>query len=186
MILEKFTFFKEAVKSIKTSGSLIPSSKFLVKRILNKVDFSTSELIIEFGAGNGVITKEILKQLKPSAKLICFEINEAFYCNLKKIDHKQLIVLNISAQNIAQEIEKTEIKQADYIISSLPLSILPKKLSTEIIKNSIKVLPKNGCFIQYQYSLQFLKQFKSLFKNKVALDFEPLNIPPAFVYTCKK
>ncbi len=183
---EKVAFFKEAIKNLKTSGTLVPSSRFLVKRILKGINFSTSELIVEFGSGNGIITKEILKKIKPSATLICFEINETFYLELKKIEHKQLIILNASAENVQQEIENLGFRQVDTFISSLPLTMLPKKLSTGIIENSHKILIENGCFIQYQYSTQFLKQFKSIFKEKVTLGFEPLNIPPAFLYVCEK
>ena len=99
---KKVAFFKEAIKSIKTSGAFIPSSRFLVKKILMDIDFSTSEVIVEYGPGNGTITKEILKKLKPSAILICFEINETFLLDLRKIENKQLIVLNASAENVKE------------------------------------------------------------------------------------
>lgn len=183
---EKVAFFKEAVKNFKTSGTLIPSSRFLVKRILKNIDFSNSELIVEFGPGNGIITKEILKRLKPSATLVCFEINEVFYNKLSAITNNQLIVLNISAEEIQLEIEKLGFYQVDAIISSLPLTMLPKETSIQIIKNAYQGLKTNGFFVQYQYSTLFLKQFKSIFDEKVTLDFEPLNLPPAFLYTCKK
>ena len=186
MIQEKVAFFKEAVKNFKTSGTIIPSSRFLVKRILNNINFENSKLIVEFGSGNGIITKGILKKIEPSTTLVCFEINEVFYNELKKINHKQLIVLNASAENIQEEIEKLEFKQVDSFISSLPLTMLPKELSEVIIENSYEVLKEKGRFVQFQYSTQFLKQFKSIFNKKVKLDFEPLNIPPAFLYVCEK
>ncbi|PHR73626.1 MAG: ribosomal RNA adenine dimethylase [Lutibacter sp.] len=183
---EKVAFFKEAVKNFKTSGTIIPSSRFLVKRILSNIDFTNSKLIVEFGSGNGIITKQILKKIEPSTTLVCFEINKVFYNELKKINHKQLIVLNTSAENIQQEIEKFGFKKVDNFISSLPLTMLPKELSQAIIENSYKVLEEKGRFVQFQYSTQFLKQFKAVFNRKVKLDFEPLNIPPAFLYLCEK
>ena len=183
---EKVAFFKEAVKSFKTSGTLMQSSRFLVKRILSKIDYTNSKLIVEYGSGNGIITKELLKNIEPSTTIICFEVNEVFYNKLKKIDHKQLIVLNTSAENIQQEIEKFGFKKVDNFISSLPLTMLPKDLSERIIENSHKVLKEDGRFVQFQYSTLFLKQFKAIFKGKVKLDFEPLNLPPAFLYICEK
>ncbi|AOW22108.1 class I SAM-dependent methyltransferase [Urechidicola croceus] len=184
---KKVAFFKEAVKSIKTSGTFIPSSRFLVKRMLKNVNFQTSEVIIEFGPGNGIITTEILKRLKPKAILICFEINQNFHDELERINNDQLVVLNASAEDIESELLKLGISKVDSIISSLPLAILPKELSQNIIINAHKVLKNEGIFVQYQYSIQFLKQFKTIFnKNKVDLDFEPLNVPPAFLYVCEK
>lgn len=186
LIQEKVAFFKEVVKNFKTSGTIVPSSRFLVKRILNNINFENSKLIVEFGSGNGIITKEILKNIEPSATLVCFEINDFFYNELKKIKHRQLIVLNTSAEKIQQEIEKLRFKHVDIFISSLPLTMLPKEVSEMIIENSYQVLSQKGLFVQFQYSTQFLKQFKSTFNKKVRLDFEPLNIPPAFLYVCEK
>jgi phospholipid N-methyltransferase len=183
---KKITFFKEAVKSMKTSGSFVPSSKFLVRRILKNIDFEKSTVIVEYGPGNGAITKEILKRLNPNAILLSFEINDVFYDNLKKSDNKQLVALKVSAEDVQKEVEKLGFKKVDTIISSLPLSILPKELAKDIIKKSHKILKDKGQFVQFQYSVNFLKQFKVIFKNKVELEFEPLNFPPAFVYICEK
>ena len=41
---KKRAFFKEAVKSMKTSGTFVPSSRFLVKRILKNIDGLTKML----------------------------------------------------------------------------------------------------------------------------------------------
>jgi len=183
---KKMTFFKEAIKSLKTSGSLIPSSKFLVKRILKNVDFKNAELIIEYGAGNGIITHEILKKIKPSATLVCFEINEVFYKELKTINHPQLVVLDASAEQIEAEIKKLNFSEICFVVSSLPLAILPKELSKTIIEKSFKLLKTGGKFIQFQYSTKSLKLLKSIFIKKIVVDFEPLNIPPAFLYICEK
>ncbi len=183
---KKITFFKEAVRTLKTSGTLIPSSRFLVKKILKKIDFSDANVIVELGPGNGIITKEILKKVNPKATLICFEINTKFFEDLQKIDNNQLVVLNASAEHIKSELEKLNITEVDLVISSLPMAILPKDLSKNITQNSYDILRENGRFVQYQYSTQFLKPLKKIFNKKVKLKFEPLNIPPAFIYICKK
>lgn len=183
---KKITFFKEAVRTIKTSGTLIPSSRFLVKKILKKIDFSNANVIVELGAGNGIITKEILKRIPPNTILICFEINIKFFEELQKIKNNQLIVLNASAEHLSSELDKLNFSEADIVISSLPMAILPQELSIKIAQNSYNILKKNGRFVQYQYSTQFLKPLKTIFKKEVKLKFEPLNFPPAFIYICKK
>ena len=71
---KKFNFFKEAVKNYKTSGTVVPSSKYLANKMLKDIDFSSAKLIVELGPGNGVITHDILKKLSPDATLICFEL----------------------------------------------------------------------------------------------------------------
>lgn len=171
---------------MKTSGAIAPSSRFLVKKMLEEIDFSESDVIIELGPGTGKITKKILEKLHPKAKLICFEINDDFYRELKKIDHPQLEVLNTSAEYIIEELEKLGYQQSCHIVSSLPLTNIPKELSNTILENSYASLQSNGTFIQFQYSLTYFKKLKQVFKESISLDFELLNIPPAFIYRCRK
>ena len=183
----KTAFFKESIKSIKTTGTIMPSSKYLIKKMLKNIDFSKAAVIIEYGPGNGIITKHLLEKMNINSKLICFEINDEFYKHLTQINDKRLIVLKQSAENLADVLDKYQIKETDYIISSLPLSIIPKDISLNILDLSKKNLKNNGFFIQYQYSINFLKYFKQIFgENNVFLSFEILNLPPAFIYKCRK
>jgi phosphatidylethanolamine/phosphatidyl-N-methylethanolamine N-methyltransferase len=77
------------------------------------------------------------------------------------------------------------IEKADFIVSSLPLAILPKTLRKRIVIEANNRLNIDGEFIQFQYTLQSLKLFKKVFK-KVSVRHCLFNIPPAFVYSCKK
>lgn len=182
----RIKFFQEALKNSKTLGTVTPSSRFLSKRMIRKIDFKNANVLVELGPGNGAITKFILENLTPKAILICFEINDNFYNQLKELQHPQLIVVKASAEKIEEELIKLKISQVNYIISSLPLTIIPDAISDEILKKSCQVLDDKGTFIQYQYSLTYFKKLKKVFKNSISLEFEPLNIPPAFIYRCKK
>ncbi|WP_435260813.1 class I SAM-dependent methyltransferase [Tenacibaculum sp. nBUS_03] len=183
---KKFKFFKEAVKNYKTSGTVVPSSKYLANRMTTTINFEKANVIVELGSGNGAITKNILQKIQPNSTLICFEINDVFYNELKRINHPQLIVLKESAEKIDVLLKKLGFDDASYIISSLPLTIIPKKTSTTILQKSYTVLNKNGLFIQYQYSLSYYKKLKDVFGKNITLSFETLNFPPAFVYKCAK
>lgn len=182
----RLKFFKEAVKSLNTSGTVTPSSRFLAKRMISKIDFKNSNVIVELGAGNGVITKQILKKLNKNAVLLCFEINDNFYKELKKIKNPQLKVVKSSAEKIEEELAKLGFSETNHIISSLPLTIIPDEICMEILKKSHQALASKGTFIQYQYSLTYFKRLSKVFSEEIKLEFEPLNFPPAFVYRCIK
>lgn len=183
---KKINFFKVAIKNYKTSGTVVPSSRYLAKKMLKQIDFTTADVIIELGPGNGAITHKILKKLHPNAVLICFEINTEFYTELQKIQHPQLIVLKASAEKIKDEVEKLGYTKTNYIVSSLPLTIIPKEISHKILVESYTFLDTNGLFIQYQYSLTYYNKLKEVFGNHINLGFELLNFPPAFIYKCHK
>lgn len=183
---KKFKFFREAVKNYKTSGTIIPSSRFLADKMLKSVNFSKAKVIVELGPGNGAITRRILKRIHPETLLICFEINDAFYEELLKINHPQLKILKKSATELERELKQLGFSEVDYVISSLPLTILPKKLSFRILKLTKDVLKQNGVFLQYQYSLTYYRKLKAVFGENIVLKFETLNIPPAFIYKWTK
>jgi len=187
-VLKQIAFFKEAVKNIKTSGSIMPSSRFLIKKMLQNIDFSKDLILVEFGPANGIITSEILNRMSANSRLICFEINPVFYQFLKEnFNDERLVVLQKSAENINIELNKLGVSEIDFCISSLPLAMIPSKICKRIIKNTIKVLKLNSEFVQYQYSLQFYKALKALFEEQnIRLNFVFLNFPPAFVYNCEK
>ena len=71
-------FAKEVVSSIKNIGAIAPSSKYLAKDIIKHIDFKENQVILEFGCGNGAITRQVLKQIPASSRLISLEINEPF------------------------------------------------------------------------------------------------------------
>ena len=183
---KRIEFFKVAIRSMKTSGTIAPSSRFLAKKMLRKIDFSTCKVLVELGPGNGAITQQILKNISPESHLICFEVNEAFYKELSNIDHPQLTVLKVSAEEIQPELDKLGYSKACHIISSLPLAIIPNEISDAILQNSMEVLNMEGTFIQYQYSLTYYKRLKKVFRDAISMDFEFLNLPPAFIYRCRK
>ncbi|MEE9407887.1 MAG: rRNA adenine N-6-methyltransferase family protein [Polaribacter sp.] len=182
----RISFLKESIRNLKTLGTVTPSSRFLAERMLKKIDFSKVEVLVEFGPGNGAITKLILEKLPANATLICFEINDNFYKQLSEIKNPQLVIIKSSAEKIEEELNKLNFNKANHIISSLPLTIIPEEITNEILAKSLYVLENKGTFIQFQYSLTYYKKLKSVFNQAISLDFEPLNFPPAFVYHCKK
>ena len=74
---ESFTFLKRFAEQPRKIGSVTPSSKFLTKAMLERVDWDNANCIAELGAGTGVFTREIVKRAKPDAKILVFEIDPA-------------------------------------------------------------------------------------------------------------
>ena len=178
-------FLKEGLKNIKTVGTISRSSKSLCKGAIKHVNFDEANLIVELGAGDGVITEHILKNMKEDAKLLAFEVNENFCQILKDIDDDRLIVIEDSAEHIGKYVEELGAKHIDYIISAIPFVVVPKEVGLKIVQECSKYLKKSGLYIQVHYSLIMKKLYKSLFGN-VDVNFIPLNVPPAFVLVSEK
>lgn len=178
-------FTIEAMKTLKRSGSLVPSSKFLVQKMTQPI-VGHNKIILEFGTGNGVITTGILNKITTNSQLISFELNKTMYQNTLEsipIDNR-LQLVNTSALEFDNTIKKLGIKQVDYFISSLPLSLLKEKEIQSLLKKVKQLLNDKGMFIQYQYSLGKYSLLRKKFSS-VSVSFTPFNFPPAFIYYCQ-
>src|SRR3546814_9904895 len=76
-------FARGFLKNPVMVGSVIPSSRFLIEKILAPVNWGRADVFVEFGPGVGTITKPILDRLKPDAKLIAVDTNADFCASLR-------------------------------------------------------------------------------------------------------
>ena len=173
-------FFRTSLKNIKTVGTITRSSKYLCKDMISHVDFTQAKSIVEMGAGDGVITKHILKAMRPDAELLTFEILPKMFKQLSAIDDKRMHAVEDSVEKIGEYLAQYEMGQADCIISAIPFVAFPEKLTYKILHECKTHLKPGGKFIQVHYSLLTKKIYKEVFGN-VDVNFTPFNVPPAFV-----
>lgn len=175
------SFIMQFFKKWRQVGAIWPSSVFLVEDMLEEVDWKTTRLIVELGAGSGSFTKQILKRMHPEAKLIVFEIDKVFIGKLQKLQDERMTLICDSATHISKYLNG---QKADSIISGIPLSNLDKSVRAEIIESSVENLSPNGNFLQFQYFPESYKFLKKYFVD-VNVRFTLLNTPPAFFYVCR-
>jgi phospholipid N-methyltransferase len=182
--VSKREFFSEFLKQGKNIGAVAPSSKYLVKKMVDPIDFQSVKCIVEYGPGTGTITRELLKRMPQNSILLAFEINKEFCDKLEEINDSRIKIISDSAENLIDYLTQNNIEQVDYIVSSLPFAMIPNSIVNNILTVAKKVLGTTGTFIQYQYSLNALRKLKNTFKN-VDINFTPMNIPPAFIFVCR-
>jgi phospholipid N-methyltransferase len=165
-------------------GSVVPSSRFLVKDLMGQIDWDRARVVVEFGPGVGTITREVLKRMRPDAVLLVIELNEDFVEYLGgTIRDPRLRVVHGSAAHVRRILSEYGLAPADYIISSLPYSLLPETLRQEIVAESRHALKAKGSLLVFQYNRTLLPYLKSSFSS-VKLNFQLLNILPALIFHC--
>ena len=55
-------------------GSVVPSSKFLSKKMLDHLNFKKAKLVVELGPGTGVFTQRIIEKLDRESTLLVIEL----------------------------------------------------------------------------------------------------------------
>ena len=76
------SYLGEFIKN-RSVGAVSSSSKSLGRFMFGKLNYSDAKVIVEFGGGRGVFTREILKLMNSDCKLLVFEVNKVF-CNKLK------------------------------------------------------------------------------------------------------
>ncbi len=175
-------FTKSAISNLKSAGTFFPSSKYLSNKISSLIP-ENADSVVELGAGNGVVSKSILNQLSENAKLSCYEINSDFIQLLKdNVQDPRMTIIEHSALEITNDFGENTL---DAVVSCLPLALFEDEMKHELMTAIHKSLKPRGAFIQYQYSLKDHKFIKKYFGCR-KLRFVLRNIPPAFIYTCRK
>lgn len=179
-------FLIEYAKSPKIVGAVAPSSEKLSYKMVEDINFLNASCIIEYGPGTGVFTEKILNKKKGSTIFIAIEYNEIFckILNDKFKSEKNFILINGSAEDSKEYLNKYNVDKVDYIVSGLPFASLPDNISNRILKVTKEILKGEGEFITFQYTLFKMRLFNSYFskiRNKRVL----LNLPPAYVLKCK-
>lgn len=184
----KLVFFSNFLKKPKEVASVIPCSKYVIWKILRNIDFENAKCIVEYGPGTGNMTNALLNNLNPDAKLICFEINKNF-CNFLednvKIKDPRLEVINNTAQSLDFYLKEYKISSLDYAISSIPFSLINKEEKKAIVQKTKDSLRLHGKFIVYQNS-QHMRKYLNIYFEKISMELELRNIPPTFIFVCKK
>jgi phospholipid N-methyltransferase len=171
-------FFKNPVMV----GSIIPSSRVLIDKMLDPVDWANTKLFVEYGPGVGTFTRPILERLGPDATLVTIDTNPDFTQYLReRIDDPRLVTVTGSAADVEHILAERNLGQADYVLSGLPFSTLPPGVGDSIAKATSKVLRTGGAFLVYQFSPKVLDFIKPHF-GPIKRGFEWINVPPATLF----
>lgn len=173
------------IRNIRTTGTVAPSSRAMIKSLLSRIAAEKARCVVELGPGNGCITRELLRRLPVDGKLICLELNNEFVAQLNALEDPRLHVYNACASTINDIRDELGLEYVDYVVSSLPLSIMEDVVVSAVIEAVVDALRPGGRFVQYQYSLSNFEDIKPAF-SEAKVRFTLRNLPPAFIYDCVK
>ncbi len=175
-------FFRGFIKHPVMVGSVIPSSKVLIDKVLGPVDWANTKLFVEYGPGVGTFTQHILDRLAPDATLLTIDTNDDFTRYIsRKFTDSRLRAVTGSAADVRQIMTDIGFDHADYVLSGLPFSTLPPGIGPKIASETAEALRPGGAFLVYQFSPK-VRQFIAPFFNRIDRGFEWRNIPPATLF----
>ena len=186
-------FLKEFLRKPKSTGAILPSSKVLAHCITPENILKKSSTIIEIGCGTGIFTKYIVDKKNNNARFFAIDKNKHFINKTKKL-LPDADIIHGSVHVIKKYMDERKWKSCDLIISGLPFAAFNKKEQMAILSLIYDVLSEKGYFLTFAYTFGTILPSGRHLKNILEDKFSEVkkttvvwkNIPPAFVYICKK
>jgi len=174
-------FIQEFLKHPLQIGSVIPSSRFLERRIVEAAGTASANVIIELGPGVGGVTRAILRAMPQDAKLLSIEINQNFHTLVSRIEDDRLIAHLGSASELREILSQYDLDSPNAIVSGIPFSTMSRSAGSKIIEVISSLLPQNGRFVAYQVNSQVAALCRP-FLGSGQTSMEIFNIPPMRVF----
>lgn len=174
-----WSFYKALFKNPRAMGSIIPSSTHLAEAIADFVPVTDNKIIVELGAGTGVVTQALLDHgIRPDL-ILAVESSKDLVQKLKARFPKVRVVHG-DAADLSNFIKQQPLPVGT-VICGLPLLILPPEKIQEILHQVDQVLCPGGRYIKYTYGSKdiwskILSHYKKITAKRIWL-----NIPPARV-----
>lgn len=175
-------FLEGFLKDPVMVGSIIPSSRFTINRMLAPVNWNECKLFVEYGPGVGTFCRPVLERLPRDGQLIVIDTNPMFIDYLKAtITDSRFVPVLGSAADVEDIIHAHGHDHADYVLSGLPFSTLPEGVGAAIAAATYKVLRPGGAFLVYQFTAA-AREFMARNFTHIDAGYEPLNVPPCKLF----
>lgn len=161
-------------------GSVVPSSPALCRRIAALVRRAEDEVVVELGAGTGVISRALLNAGVPAEKLVVVEIVRDMAEHLRGV-LPGVNVIQGDAFELAKALPKAMHGKVGTAICGIPLVMLPLEQQRRFVDAVESVAPGRG-FLLYTYCITSPLPWRKLGLEAVREAWTPLNIPPASVW----
>ena len=182
----RIAFFQAFLRKPKEVGSIIPSSRFLMRRVAREARVDRARLVVELGPGTGGSTRALLRAMRPDATLLAIEINERFARLIaSSVRDPRLIVHVGSAEDISSALKQHGLPAPDVVLSGIPFSTMPKGLGLAIVREVHHVLAPGGRFVAYQVRDRVEILGRQIF-GPARVQTELLNMPPMRIYRWEK
>lgn len=173
-------FFRRWLANPLQMGSIIPSSPSLCRRIASLVRRAEDEVVVELGAGTGVVSRALLASGVPAHRLVVVEIVPDMADHLREA-LPGVNVVQGDAFELPSALPRALHGKVGTAICGIPLVLLPLEQQQRFVDAVEAVAPGKG-FLLYTYCITSPLPWKKLGLTAKREAWTPLNFPPASVW----
>jgi len=208
MFREHFEFFRQFRRQFQTTGSIVPSSRYLARAMTRQIAAPRGPArILEVGPGTGAVTCRILKLLQKDDRLDLVELNESFANHLRARFRDEPVFQSASRAQVhvcGIETFKSDAPY-DFVVSGLPFANFSAPFVEQLLNAMFGLLAPGGQLTYFEYIyMRSMRKIVSgqternrltdldrvldgfLSRHRVSRDSVLLNFPPAWVQHLQK
>ncbi len=179
-VANPWMFFRRWMANPLQMGSVVPSSPALCRRVATQARRAPDEMVLELGAGTGVISRALLAGGVPRERLLVVEIVPDMAAHLRR-RLPGVQVLQGDARHLAALVPQVWHGRIGTVVCGIPLVLLPFAEQRRFIDAIDAVAPGRG-FLHYSYcATSPLPSARHALRARREA-WTPLNFPPASVW----
>jgi len=151
LVKEGELFFRQWLRSPKSMGSVLPSSRVLARAIAKEVAWQPGQYVVELGGGTGAITQGLIEHGIPRDRIIVIELDGSLYSYLKD-RLTGCTVIQGDATRLDEILARQGVGEVGTVLSGLPMVGMPEAFQRAIVEQSFKVMKPGSFMLQYSYS----------------------------------
>jgi len=169
------SFLHEAIRNIRTTGSVMPSSPALASAMTRAIRTHVGpKRVLEVGPGTGPFTVAVLPSLRAGDVFDIVELNQTFCAHLEE---KHLQPFRAANPSIPVRLHESAIEDSaldggyDFIVCGLPFNNFPLPLTESIFAQMLGMLRAGGelTFFEYLGAREFKRPFVGR-EHRLAID----------------
>jgi phosphatidylethanolamine/phosphatidyl-N-methylethanolamine N-methyltransferase len=173
-------FFRRWLANPLQMGSIVPSSPALCRKIVAQTHYGDDEVVVELGAGTGVVSQALLQGGLPADRLYVVEIVGDMARHLRA-ELPGAHVIEGDARRLPALIPPELHGRVGTVVVGIPLVLLPLAEQKRFVDAIEAIAPGRG-FILYTYCITSPLKYEALGLVPKREAWTPLNVPPASVW----
>ena len=186
-------FLREFLRAPLTVAAVAPSGEPLADLITAPVPRAGAPLVVELGPGTGSFTAAIQRRLAGRGHHLAVEVNERF-AGVLGARFPRIDIAVADARNLREVLEERGYRHADVIVSGLPWAAFAENQQDDLMGAVTDSLAPGGAFTTFGYTFARLAPAARRLRHSLDTQFEEVvtgrtvwaNLPPAFVYFCRR
>ncbi len=177
-------FLSRWLRNPLRTGSVVPSGRPLAEALARQIDGRTEGMVVELGAGTGIVTEAIIDSGVRPERMLVVEYDSRMAEHLRR-RLRGIRVVEGNASRLGEIAREASITRVAAVVSSLPFLFMNVRQQCAILRSAFRLMANEGPFVQFTYGP--FPPVSELIVRRLKLgtsqaDYVWLNLPPAAIW----